>query len=79
MMPGSKENPTDDDIFGFLSVIGALGNKTDFDGLSEAAKTAKLKACISFFAGGFLMQKSLISTQFSPAFYRYGACGAPAF
>ena len=71
IMPGSKENPTDDDIFGFLSVIGALGNKTDFDGLSEAEKTAKLKACISVFESSFLMQKALISTQFSPAFYRY--------
>lgn len=71
MMPGSKENPTDDDIFGFLSVPGALGNKTDFDGLSEAEKTAKLKACISVFESPFLMQKALISTQFSPAFYRY--------
>ena len=81
MMSEEMKDATDDQIFRQLNISanGALGNKTDFDGLSPAAKTAKLKACISVFESSFLMQKALISTQFSPAFYRYGACGAPAF
>lgn len=71
MMPGSKENPTDDDIFGFLSVPGALGNKTDFDKLSETEKTAKLKSCISVLKELFRMQEFLTSEQFSSARYTY--------
>ena len=73
MMSEEMKDATDDQIFRQLNISanGALGNKTDFDGLSPAAKTAKLKACISVSESMFLMQKDVINAQFSSALYRY--------
>lgn len=73
MISEEMKDAPDEVIFTWLNGMsgGVLGEETDFDGLSEAEKTAKLKACISVFESMFLMQKALTSTQFSPAFYRY--------
>ena len=73
MISEEMKDATDEVIFTWLNGMSgdALGEETDFNGLSPAAKTAKLKSCISVFKDMFLMQKDLISAQFSSALYRY--------
>ncbi|MDR9860307.1 immunoglobulin-like domain-containing protein [Treponema socranskii] len=72
MISEEMEDATDDKIFAWLDTLtDLLGDKTDFDKLSETEKTAKLKSCISVLKELFRMQEFLTSEQFSSARYTY--------
>ena len=73
MISEEMKDAPDEVIFTWLNGMsgGVLGEETDFDGLSETEKTAKLKSCISVLKELFRMQEFLTSEQFSSARYTY--------
>ena len=73
MISEEMKDAPDEVIFTWLNGMsgGVLGEETDFDGLSEAEKTANLKLCISVLKELFRMQEFLASEQFSSALYGY--------